>query len=166
MLHTAWNPSKRCILAFGLFALSLVGIFLSLTETRDKITRMVSHKEHTTIEYVDRSYEIMDKMTGKIPSDAELKNLTESQLDDLYWSYINTVQVLCRRIVRVGKIEDGGKEVCTDEAFHPRPPCLVYSFGINFQWDFDEDAARMFGCKVFSFDPRWVCMKNYETFTR
>ena len=30
--------------------------------------------------------------------------------------------------------------------------CIVYSFGINYQWDFD-DYMHNYGCTVYSFDP-------------
>ncbi|KAL3872555.1 hypothetical protein ACJMK2_035778 [Sinanodonta woodiana] len=67
----------------------------------------------------------------KIPSDDELGNMTATKVEDLYWDYINTIQSLCQRVVRIGTIEDGGKEVCADELYRPRPPCLVYSFGMR-----------------------------------
>jgi hypothetical protein len=48
---------------------------------------------------------------------------------------------------------DGQKLVCLDQFISPvYNNCLVYSFGINNQWTFDEDMAQ-FGCHVFSFDP-------------
>ena len=48
---------------------------------------------------------------------------------------------------------DGQKAVCLDPGV--RPPagnCVVYSFGINNEWSFD-DTMEKYGCKVFSFDP-------------
>ena len=48
---------------------------------------------------------------------------------------------------------DGHKAVCLDNTVAPvYNNCLVYSFGINNQWSFDEDMAR-YGCNVYSFDP-------------
>ncbi|EFX64307.1 hypothetical protein DAPPUDRAFT_266643 [Daphnia pulex] len=48
---------------------------------------------------------------------------------------------------------DGQKLVCLDQFIAPVfNNCLVYSFGINNQWTFDEDMAQ-FGCHVYSFDP-------------
>ncbi|KAK7088692.1 probable methyltransferase-like protein 24 [Littorina saxatilis] len=41
---------------------------------------------------------------------------------------------------------------CADPAFLPTKPCLVYSFGVN--WDFSfEDAMEKAGCEVMSYDP-------------
>ena len=48
---------------------------------------------------------------------------------------------------------DGQKSVCLDPTVAPRPPrCLIYSFGINNEWSFDE-VMEQYGCKIFSFDP-------------
>jgi hypothetical protein len=48
---------------------------------------------------------------------------------------------------------DGKKAVCFDPKVAPKAgKCLVYSFGINNEWSFDEEMAN-YGCEVFSFDP-------------
>ena len=48
---------------------------------------------------------------------------------------------------------DGQKAICLDARV--RPPadhCIVYSFGINNEWSFDE-AMEKYGCQVYAFDP-------------
>jgi hypothetical protein len=48
---------------------------------------------------------------------------------------------------------DGHKAVCLDQIISPvYNNCLVYSFGINHMWTFDE-AMELYKCQVFSFDP-------------
>ena len=48
---------------------------------------------------------------------------------------------------------DGQKAVCLDPQVAPNPDnCLVYSFGINNEWSFDEQMEN-YGCQVFAFDP-------------
>ena len=48
---------------------------------------------------------------------------------------------------------DGQKAVCLDKNVAPLPgKCIIYSFGINYEWSFDE-AMEQYGCKVFAFDP-------------
>ncbi|XP_060595523.1 probable methyltransferase-like protein 24 [Ruditapes philippinarum] len=87
--------------------------------------------------------------------DVKLKDMTTVEMVDMFWKYINTLQVLCRNQTRVGSLKDGGKEVCIDEQYKPRVPCLVYSFGqvSNFQFDFEMDIVKKFGCEVHTFDP-------------
>jgi hypothetical protein len=49
---------------------------------------------------------------------------------------------------------DGQYPVCLDPQVKPttNTKCLVYSFGINDNWSFDE-FMEWYGCQVFSFDP-------------
>ncbi|KAL5013565.1 hypothetical protein ScPMuIL_007835 [Solemya velum] len=70
-----------------------------------------------------------------------------------YHSYITSHQALCRREVRIGKITDGGWEVCEDSQYKPQMPCLVYSFGISTDFSFDDGIEERYGCEVHSFDP-------------
>lgn len=45
---------------------------------------------------------------------------------------------------------DGEKWICYDSNLAPNPnDCLVYSFGINDEWSFD-DALDQYGCQVRS----------------
>ena len=65
---------------------------------------------------------------------------------------------------------DGQKTICLDPAVRPEAyKCLVYSFGIHYDWSFDE-ALEKYGCEVFAFDPsmnetnhnhsRWIYFYN------
>lgn len=48
---------------------------------------------------------------------------------------------------------DGQKSVCIDPEVAPQADeCLVYSFGINNEWSFDELMSE-YGCQVYAFDP-------------
>lgn len=88
-----------------------------------------------------------------LPPIEELHKLSHRQLALLYHRYINQIQVLCRRVVRIGNIGDGGWEICEDTEFRPTNPCLVYSFGINNDFSFDDHMADRYNCEVHSFDP-------------
>ncbi|XP_063425402.1 probable methyltransferase-like protein 24 [Mytilus trossulus] len=48
---------------------------------------------------------------------------------------------------------DGGWNVCHDKPYRPPFPCLVYSFGINKDFSFDDFIVKTYGCDVHSFDP-------------
>jgi hypothetical protein len=57
------------------------------------------------------------------------------------------------QILRNPSGKDGQKAVCIDPQVAPQPSkCLVYSFGINNEWSFDEEMEQ-YGCQVFAFDP-------------
>ena len=48
---------------------------------------------------------------------------------------------------------DGHKKMCMDKQFRPEVNnCVVYSFGINDEWSFDEAVEKM-GCQIYAFDP-------------
>lgn len=47
---------------------------------------------------------------------------------------------------------DGQKAVCFDPELKPMWPCLVYSFGINKEWSFEDQMAK-YGCNIYAFDP-------------
>ncbi|XP_053390598.1 probable methyltransferase-like protein 24 [Mercenaria mercenaria] len=55
--------------------------------------------------------------------------------------------------MRFGNVEDGGKEICLDELYIPKQHCLVYSFGSNFRFDFEEAVIRHINCEIHTFDP-------------
>ncbi|KAK3612599.1 hypothetical protein CHS0354_042107 [Potamilus streckersoni] len=95
-----------------------------------------------------------------LPSDDAMKTMTKDQLINLLYNYLNGLQVLCRRVLRLGHIDDGGKEVCDDAKYRPRSSCLVYSFGIGYRFDFDDDAIQYYGCEMHCFDPSMTNFKH------
>ena len=67
-------------------------------------------------------------------------------------------QQVCSHVQRVGgdlrltrrdDTYDGEWRVCLAKL--PPKECVVYSFGVGWDWSFDDDMARR--CDVFSFDP-------------
>lgn len=99
----------------------------------------------------------------------QVRNLTLEQIVE-YIEWTNSTS--CRLVhdfggsVILSTGVDGQKAVCLDPAVRPEmasggwPPvtnrklseCLVYSFGVNNEWTFDE-AMQNFGCRVYAFDP-------------
>ncbi|XP_042884450.1 uncharacterized protein LOC122261032 [Penaeus japonicus] len=46
-----------------------------------------------------------------------------------------------------------GKDLCLDDKYKIKPgSCFVFSFGINFDWSFEDDMGK-FGCMVYAYDP-------------
>ena len=84
----------------------------------------------------------------------------EDLMDYLYW---NDPDTPCRIAHDFGgelnnfphmiNAMDGHKKMCMDKQFRPEVNnCVVYSFGINDEWSFDEAVEKM-GCQIYAFDP-------------
>lgn len=86
--------------------------------------------------------------TGLIPS-GENASIAE----ELFHSYASELQVICPESLRLGNKADGGWDVCIYSSYKPKQPCLVYSFGINNDWSFDDTVVATFNCTVRAFDP-------------
>ena len=93
---------------------------------------------------------------SEIPADS----MTGRQiLDYLKWTNQTSCEILSffggivqqQRRFSVAGI-DGQKALCVDLQVEPEVNCLVYSFGINNEWSFDE-AMEKYGCHIFAFDP-------------
>ena len=92
-----------------------------------------------------------------IPPKTELQVLNKTEILRIYDRFLSSFQILCQQNLRFGNIRDGGWNICHDPKYRPKPPCIIYSFGINYDWSFDDTASEVYGCDVFSFDPS---MKN------
>ncbi|CAL4084746.1 unnamed protein product [Meganyctiphanes norvegica] len=89
---------------------------------------------------------------------------------DQFYSYLEKPKASCNKMEKVGgphsmqvyldgwklktksNIGDGYKWVCFDNGFK-YDDCVVYSFGINNEWTFDDNMDKKKHCKVFAFDP-------------
>ncbi|KAK0069662.1 methyltransferase-like protein 24, partial [Biomphalaria pfeifferi] len=72
------------------------------------------------------------------------------------WYYNGPKRYECKQVKPMGNWH-----ICQDPPYTVSPPCLVYSFGINYDFSFD-DAMVSLGCEVHSFDPSM----NMETHKR
>ncbi|XP_048763072.1 probable methyltransferase-like protein 24 isoform X2 [Ostrea edulis] len=91
--------------------------------------------------------------TVVLPSKEVMQKMDQGALGDLYHQYINSLQVFCRKVIRLGKLDDGGWDFCDDNRFRPRNNCLVYSYGIQFDFSFDDAIVKKYNCEVHAFDP-------------
>lgn len=86
---------------------------------------------------------------------SDIQDLTKHEIIDYFhWSNSSS----CRLTNDFGGVMtlfsiDGQKAVCLDTEVRPiKNKCLVYSFGVNNEWSF-EDTMDEYGCDVFAFDP-------------
>ena len=86
-----------------------------------------------------------------LPSEKKLSSSSDAL--KAYDRFLSSLHIMCQQNLRLGKIRDGGWNVCHDRKYRPDVPCIVYSFGINNDWSFDESVSTVYGCNVFSFDP-------------
>ncbi|XP_071098737.1 probable methyltransferase-like protein 24 [Haliotis cracherodii] len=96
-----------------------------------------------------------------LPEKGVIEKMTVSEASKTYHSYLDNVDMLCKRKLRMGKLGDGGWEICDDPEYRPVKPCIVYSFGINDDFSFDDETAKNYECDVFSFDPS-MKQKSYQ----
>ncbi|XP_069104694.1 probable methyltransferase-like protein 24 [Argopecten irradians] len=90
---------------------------------------------------------------GPPPDKDELCSMSFGEVEMYYHTYLSAIQNVCRRSIRMGNTKDGGWDVCSTEIKQPDDSCLVYSFGIQFDFSFDDAISTVFGCEVHSFDP-------------
>ncbi|XP_025110466.1 methyltransferase-like protein 24 [Pomacea canaliculata] len=88
-----------------------------------------------------------------LPTKETISNMTNAELEELYYTYVGNVDVLCTNRIRLGNPDRGGWDVCDDIEHRPQSPCLVYSFGINHDFSFDDAVSDKYRCEVHSFDP-------------
>ncbi|XP_074652872.1 putative methyltransferase-like protein 24 [Tubulanus polymorphus] len=76
------------------------------------------------------------------------------ELFKLYHSKILHKDFTCQQMRRFGNAGDGGWDMCLDVPYNLRKGnCLVYSFGIDNDFTFDDSVATEFNCEIHSFDP-------------
>jgi hypothetical protein len=46
---------------------------------------------------------------------------------------------------------DGDKFICLDAILTEKEPCLIYSFGINNEWTFEDQMDKQ-GCSIYAYD--------------
>ncbi|XP_048251012.1 probable methyltransferase-like protein 24 [Haliotis rufescens] len=97
----------------------------------------------------------------RLPKKDVIEKMSISEAFKTYHSYLDNVDMLCKRKLRMGKLGDGGWEICDDAEYRPVKPCIVYSFGINNDFSFDDETAKNYECDVFSFDPS-MKQKSYQ----
>lgn len=88
-----------------------------------------------------------------LPSNSEIDKMDEDTLYLTFDRYINQKQAECKQISRAGPSNDYGKNICLDHWKSPNTNCLVYSFGSQFKFGFENAIIKSYQCEVHTFDP-------------
>ncbi|XP_041372100.1 methyltransferase-like protein 24 [Gigantopelta aegis] len=121
------------------------GNVIAMKKNKSKRTRSGKVKTHTL------KMSPSERLLTVSPK--KLSSLGHAELSYLYHNYVDSKQIECLDQQRFGKVTDGGWDVCADDKYIPKKPCLVYSFGIGEDFSFDDAISKKIGCEVHSFDP-------------
>lgn len=89
----------------------------------------------------------------KLPGLSINPNWTAKQMEHTFFKYLENKDIRCENDMRIGNWNDGGWNVCLSPPFKLAEPCVVFSFGIGNDWQFDDSISTMYGCRVLAFDP-------------
>ncbi|XP_060579677.1 probable methyltransferase-like protein 24 [Ruditapes philippinarum] len=74
-------------------------------------------------------------------------------LYDTVSSYVTSQQIKCCNETRVGPYNAFGKNICSDYFHNVRNTCLVYSFGSQMHFEFENSIWKDYRCEIHTFDP-------------
>ncbi|XP_046350287.1 uncharacterized protein LOC124131221 [Haliotis rufescens] len=80
-------------------------------------------------------------------------NMSDAQAEESFFKFLENKDVKCNNDQRLGHQHDGGWNVCMSPPMGFKHPCLVYSFGIGTDWQFDDAVSKIYGCRVLAYDP-------------
>lgn len=92
------------------------------------------------------------------------EQMSNNDVERDFFKFLSKRHFACANEMRLGNVLDGGWDICLAESYRPKPPCLVYSFGINNDFSFDDAVSSNFNCTVRSFDPS-MSAKDYRRST-
>lgn len=125
----------------------LIAIFL----TASAIVTLLSLHVPTAFPF----YQCLSASSQTNWSTMDIATMTSKQIMDYFhWNNASS----CRLAQYFGGVTfingvDGQKAVCMDPEIMPLAgQCIVYSFGINYDWSFEQMIDR-YGCAVYAFDP-------------
>lgn len=95
-----------------------------------------------------------------LPQPMVTENMTEAEAEADFFRYLENKDVRCNNDVRLGHPHDGGWNVCISPPFSLQRPCVVMSFGIGTNWQFDDSVSKIYGCTVLAYDPSILEMKG------
>ena len=124
-------------------------------------------RERPDFNEIDKWLETVPALTSQDTERTEnlLTVLTDPSLADVRRQFYNIANMPLQNVCTVGKFFggiwmdhlgclDGHKYLCLDQLYGDIKSgnCLIYSYGINNEWSFEEGMAKL-GCTIRSFDP-------------
>ncbi|XP_071098132.1 probable methyltransferase-like protein 24 isoform X2 [Haliotis cracherodii] len=169
------KPNAR---VFGiLFGIGCIALLLVLYKTQNQMAEtkadvdadITKQFKHQTSKWKLNAEKNLDgplkdlRQQGQVvlPEKDVIQKMSISEAFKTYHSYLDNVDMLCKRKLRIGNLGDGGWEICDDAEYRPVKPCIVYSFGISNDFSFDDTTAKNYECDVFSFDPS-MALASYQ----
>ncbi|OWF38076.1 methyltransferase-like protein 24 [Mizuhopecten yessoensis] len=133
---------------------------LQLSDGAIPTTEAPKPKELTRAERLQYMNPDPNNDTLVLPPKQFMDRMIRQDVMTLYHRYINSLQFFCHRVLHLGKLDDGGWDICDDKEFRPNQHCLVYSYGINFDFSFDDAIVKQYGCEVHAYDPSMNMMDH------
>ncbi|XP_046364482.2 uncharacterized protein LOC124140776 [Haliotis rufescens] len=97
-----------------------------------------------------------------LPDRATLSTWDHGRLESTFHNYVIVPQIECAIIAPMGKKGDGAWDVCHADGYRPERPCLMYSFGFDTNFKFEDDVAKRYGCETHYFDPKMKSMDGLK----
>jgi len=135
--------TDRKLLAAFVLGVVCHAIFLKLTNTHDKYNHTSRNRE--CVDWANIPAETMTDL--QIFDYLKWTNQSACALKHYFGGSFSQLSLY----MTPGK--DGQKAICMDYQVDPDSwGCIVYSFGINNEWSFDDEMEK-YGCHIFAFDP-------------
>lgn len=153
--------------------LALIGAILliaTLLHTTDNVPAVLKQNPFgpslkSRLEHSERLYEQMidqrHEMLKAYPDPTNKDMFPARTLDDYWktpfsiWDFLPASFNCPWEIERVGRLGDGGKWVCgmsRYEAMSKSRPCVIYSFGIQYESSFEEGFLERTHCEIWGYD--------------
>jgi hypothetical protein len=82
------------------------------------------------------------------------QSMSHKEADSNFFNFVSYLHYHCEDYIRLGNSFDGGWDMCVVGPYQPtRHHCLIYSFGISWDFSFDDAASIKLGCTIRAFDP-------------
>lgn len=151
--HSFWPPWQILILIIAIIGLfrvwpgPILELLFQLNETA--LGSILLYPMHCNIKWKRTEVNVNNEIEFHAITEEELQ--AAAKLNDLLIFPSAAAPGHCVKSILPRNSDDCEPDlrICTAGLIQP---CTIFSFGVNYNWDFD-DAALKLGCRVYSFDP-------------